>query len=153
MTIVSAIVVTVAMLVFAAGQTVAPAAPLDLSGIAAMIMAGVGVVSFLISLYRGRKNNKKVGEIEDAADYVKQIDSLTKRLRDEVEEIRQEQHEERNKWIEERSLLQGQLEQLRKEHSDQVIENYKLKAELSKIKELLQKYLDPQEYEDFTKHL
>lgn len=61
--------------------------PPDFQGLAALITAGVGVVAFLASLFRGKKSNKRFEEVEEAASYVKGFDALIKRLQEEIEDL------------------------------------------------------------------
>jgi len=140
----------VASILFAA-VTSTPVPPPDLTGLAAIITAAIGVVGFFATIYRGKKNNARVSGIEDAADYVKGIDALTKRLREEMDDMRSEHKHERAQWIEEARTLHAQIDQMRRELNEQVVENYKLRAELATIREQMKNYLTETEYEEFIK--
>ncbi len=129
-----------------------PAAPPDLTGLAAIITAGIGVFAFLISVWRGRQNNQRVQEIEDAASYVKGFDSLTKRLKEEIHEMRQEQQLERSQWARERLQLEETLGQLRIELNQQIASNYTLRGELAELRGQIKGFLNAQQYEEFQKH-
>ena len=53
----------------AAVLAAASTAPPDLTGIAAIVTAGIGVVGFLATLIRGKMNNQRVEEVEQAASW------------------------------------------------------------------------------------
>lgn len=132
--------------------TQTPAAPPDLTGLAAIITAGIGVFAFLISIWRGRQNNQRVQEIEDAASYVKGFDSLTKRLKEEIDELRQEQNTERLQWTKEKLHFEDIVGQLRVELNQQIAANYTLRGELAELRGQIKGFLNAQEYEEFQKH-
>lgn len=130
-----------------------PSPPPDLTGLAAVITAAIGVFGFLATLWRGRENNKKVGEIEDAASYVKGFDSLTKRLREEIEEIHESNRSDKAQWEQERRGYQEALSKLQVELSEQRSANYQVRDELSTLRGQIRGFLSAEEYDEFTKHL
>lgn len=149
--------VSVGLFVLAAATGTPPPGP-DLTGYAAVGTFILGAIAFIASIVRGRKNNAKIGELEDAADYVKEINSQHESLRGEIAQIRKEHKDERSQWIEEKSVLQSQLTELRKELQEQVIDNYKLReenrklvGEIDRILKQLKQYVSTEEYEEFTK--
>lgn len=140
----------ISFLIFAVSNT--PTPPPDLTGLAAIITAVIGVVGFFATIYRGRQNNKRVGEIEDAASYVKGFDSLTKRLREEMQDMREEHKQERAQWSNERGNLEEAISKIRVELNQQISENYKVRGELSELHGQIRGFLNTEDYNEFKKH-
>lgn len=127
--------------------------PPDLTGIAAIITAGVGIVGFLATLFRGKQNNKRVEEVEQAASYVKGFDALIQRLQGEVEGLHRDMEAERGKWESERDGLLMTIRTLRTELRESMAENATTKAELVELRGQIKGFLNAQQYEEFKKHL
>src|SRR6476469_7716499 len=130
-----------------------PAAPPDLTGIAALITAGIGIVGFLATIFRGRQNNKRVQEVEQAASYVKGFDSLIKRLEVEMKQLRKDHESERMKWITERESLERTINNLRTDLRTQTAKNYETRGLLQELRGQIKGFLNAQQYEEFQKHL
>lgn len=126
--------------------------PPDLTGIAAVITAGVGVTAFLATLFRGKKNNKRVEEVEQAASYVKGFDSLIKRLQEEIEDLHSEISTERNKWAIEKSELMNTIRTLRNELQESIAADTTTRSELMELRGQVKGFLNAKEYEEFQKH-
>lgn len=135
-------------LVFAA----AGGSPPDLVGIASVITACVGVVAFLATLVRGRANNKRVEEVEQAASYVKGFDALIKRLQEEIETLHNEISVERKKWAEEKSELMATIRMLRNELQEEVVKKSITKSELMELRGQIRGFLTTEQYEEFQRH-
>lgn len=127
--------------------------PPDLTGIAAIITASVGVIAFLASLFRGKRNNKRVEEVEEAASYVKGFDSLIKRLQEEIEDLHSEIATERTQWAQEKSELMNTIRELRNELQQSMADKSTTKAQLMELRGQIRGFLSIKEYEEFTKHL
>lgn len=139
------------MIPIAAAATTA--APPDLAGVAALITAGVGIIGFIATLFRGKKNDKRVEEIERAASYVEGFDALIKRLQEEVRDLHEEMASEQTKWKAEREGLLVTIRTLRSELQEQIAGNAVLKSELVELRGQIKGFLSAQQYEEFTKHL
>jgi hypothetical protein len=125
----------------------------DLTGVAALITAMVGVGAFVASFFRGRKNNARVEEVEEAASYVKGFDALIKRLQEEIETLHGEMTTERDKWSQEKYELLHTVRNLRTELQESVATNTTTKSQLMELKGQIRGFLTSQQYEEFTKHL
>lgn len=131
----------------------AAGSPPDLTGLAAIITACVGVVGFLATLIRGRKNNQRVDEVEQAASYVEGFDALIKRLEAEIEELHVEQRGERKQYAEEKERLLEIIRGLRAELSESLASHAVTRGELAELQGQVKGFLDPQLYREFMKHL
>lgn len=126
--------------------------PPDLNGIAAIITAGVGMIAFLATLFRGKANNKRVEEVEQAASYVKGFDALIKRLQEEIEDLNGEISIERTKWATEKSELMETIRTLRNELQESIAANATTRSELMELRGQIKGFLNTKEYEEFQKH-
>lgn len=113
----------------------ASGAPPDLTGIAAIITAAIGVFGFLYTVIRGR--SPKVTEVEQATSYVRLVD----RQDEEIETLRREKRE-----------LQELVSTLRSEVREVRAEVSTTKGELSELKGQIRSYLSPEQYADFSRH-
>lgn len=129
------------------------AAPPDLAGIAAIITACIGVVGFLATLFRGKANNKRVEEVEQAASYVSGFEGLIKRLQEEVEDLHKEMSTESDKWTKERIQLLETIRTIRNELQEQIMTNNVTKSELAVMLGQIRGFLSPAQYEEFRKHV
>jgi len=127
--------------------------PPDLTGVAAIVTAGIGVVGFLATLIRGKKNNQRVEEVEQAASYVKGFESLINRLKSEMEEVKAEQVEERRKWTQEREELLETVRGLRTELREMMAEHAVTKGQLEMLRGQIRGFLSTKDYEEFQKHI
>lgn len=127
--------------------------PPDLTGIAAIITAGVGMIAFLASLFRGKKNNKRVEEVEEAASYVKGFDALIKRLQEEISDLHTDIASERTLWAQEKGELMDTIRVLRNELQTSMAENATTQSQLMELRGQIRGFLSAQQYEEFTKHL
>lgn len=118
-----------------------------------MITAGVGVIAFLASLFRGKKNNQRVEEVEEAASYVKGFDALIKRLQEEIEDLHSEISTERNKWAQEKAELLATIRALRNDLQESMANNTTTRSELMELKGQIRGFLTADQYEEFTKHI
>lgn len=128
-------------------------APPDLTGIAALITALIGVIGFLATLIRGKKNNQRVEEVEQAASYVKGFESLINRLKLEMEEVKKEQSEERSKWRKEREDMLDTIRVLRTELREMMAEQAVTKGQLELLRGQIRGFLSTKDYEEFQKHI
>lgn len=128
-----------AVIVTVAGSS---GAPPDLTGIAAIVTAAVGVIAFLGTLFRGYKNNQRVREVEQAASYVKGFDALIKRLQNEIEELSSDHEQDRKKWEAEREVLLRTISELRNE-------NYETRGQLAELRGQIKGFLSAQQWEEF----
>lgn len=126
--------------------------PPDLTGIAAVITACIGVAGFLATLWRGKANNKRVEEVEQAASYVKGFDALIKRLQEEIEGQRAELTAERTKWQAERVELMNTISKLRNDLQESISHNTATKAELMELRGQIRGFLTQDQYEEFRRH-
>lgn len=133
-------------------MAVTSGSPPDLTGIAAVITAGVGVTAFLATMFRGKKNNKRVEEVEQAASYVKGFDALIKRLQEEIEDLHGEISTERTKWATEKSELMDTIRKLRNELQESIAANATTRSELMELRGQIKGFLNAKEYEEFQKH-
>lgn len=152
------LILPIGVLIAAATGTSSP--PPDLTGIAAVITAGIGLIGFVATLWRGRKNNQRVSEIEDAASYVKGFDTLTKRLREEIDDLEEKmeklegsQNEERERWFQERNQMQETISNLGLELKEQVINTGTTQAQLSELRGQIRGFLNAKQYNEFQKHI
>lgn len=127
--------------------------PPDLQGLAALITAGVGVIAFLATIFRGKKNNARVEEVEEAASYVKGFDALIKRLQEEIEDLHGEIQTERGKWASEKAELMNIIQTLRTELQESMAANATTKSQLMELRGQIRGFLTNKQYEEFTKHL
>lgn len=136
----------------------------DLISIAAIITAGVGVVSFLATLFRGKKNNQRVEEVESAAHYIEGFDALIKRLQNEIKDLHGEMDANEAKWQGEKEQIQRQwtaekeallttIRELRNDLQDQIADNNVLRSELIELRGQIKGFLTKTQYDEFTKHL
>lgn len=137
-----------AVILAATGST-----PPDLTGIAAVVTAVIGVAGFLATLVRGRANNKRVEEVEQAASYVKGFDALIKRLQEEIEDLHTEISTERNKWAQEKAELMETIRSLRNELQERAAKSSLTQSELMELRGQIKGFLTAAEYEEFTKHV
>lgn len=126
-------------------------APPDLAGIAALITAGVGVIGFLATLFRGKRNDKRVEQIEQAASYVQGFEGLVNRLQEEVDDLRHELNSERTKWREERQQLLNTIATLRTELQESAAQHAVTRGELAELRGQIRGFLSEADYERFTK--
>lgn len=126
--------------------------PPDLAGVAAIITALIGVAGFFASLWRGKANNKRVEEVEQAASYVKGFDALIKRLQEEIASLKGEMTQERAKWAKEQEELMRTIAALRTELQDSISHNTASKAELMELRGQIRGFLTQQQYEEFKRH-
>ncbi|MGH2939568.1 MAG: hypothetical protein ACRDPE_15780 [Solirubrobacterales bacterium] len=131
----------------------AASTPPDLTGIAAIITACIGVVGFLATFARGRANNKRVEEVEHAASYVKGFDSLIDSLQAEIDAVRKDQKDERDQFGAEREAQLEVIRRLRGELSEAVATQAVTRGELAEVKGQIKGFLDPDQYEAFLEHL
>lgn len=137
----------------AAVLAAASTAPPDLTGIAAIVTAGIGVVGFLATLIRGKMNNQRVEEVEQAASYVKGFESLINRLKEEIEDVKEEQIEERHKWAQEREDMLETIRTLRSELRETMAEQAVTKGQLELLRGQIRGFLSTKDYEEFQKHI
>lgn len=130
----------------------ASSAPPDLIGIAAIITAAVGVVGFFATLYRGRANNKRVEEVEQAASYVKGFDALIARQQKEIETLQHEMTESRNIWAREKTELLTTVLDLREQLQKSIASNSVTRSELTELRGQIKGFLTSAQYEEFQKH-
>lgn len=136
-----------AVILAATGST-----PPDLTGIAAIITACIGVAGFLATLWRGKANNKRVEEVEQAASYLKGFDALIKRLQEEIESLHSEIATERVKWTQEKTELMETIRTLRNELQAKAATHSLTQSELMELKGQIRGYLTPEQYEEFKHH-
>lgn len=132
---------------------VAGSSPPDLQGLAALITAGVGVIAFLASLFRGKRSSKRFEEVEEAASYVKGFDALIKRLQEEIEDLHSEIATERSKWAQEKAELLSIIRELRNDLQQSVVDKSTTKSQLMELRGQIRGFLTSDQYEEFTKHL
>jgi outer membrane murein-binding lipoprotein Lpp len=128
-------------------------APPDLTGIAAIITAGIGVVAFLATFLRGRRNNQRVQEVEQAASYVKGFDALIKRLESEIKQLRNDHDSESRRWQTEKENLRRTIDRLRSELKSAIADNLETRGHLAELRGQIRGFLNEQQYEEFQKHL
>ena len=129
-----------------------PAAPTDLTGLAAMITAGIGAFAFIISIWRGKQNNQTVQGIKDAASYVHGFEAVIKRLEEEIDELREQQGRAAEEWEREREQLKATITTLQRELDRQTASNFTLRGELAELRGQIKGFLNAQEYEEFQRH-
>lgn len=127
--------------------------PPDLTGIAAIVTACIGIAGFLATLWRGKANNKRVEEVEQAASYVKGFDALIKRLQEEIETLHTEISTERTKWAQEKAELMETIRSLRNELEEKAAKNVLTQSELMELRGQVRGFLTTEQYEEFNKHV
>jgi uncharacterized protein HemX len=136
----------------------------DLTGIAAIITATVGIVGFLATLLRGKKNNQRVEEVESAAHYIEGFDALIKRLQDEIQDLhgeidaneakwQGEKEQIRRQWTAEKEALLTTIRELRTDLQEQIAANNVLRSELIELRGQIKGFLTKTQYDEFAKHL
>lgn len=136
-------------LIVAAAESGGP----DLTGIAAIATATIGIIGFLATLLRGKRNNTRVEEVEQAASYVQGFDALIKRLQAEIEVMHTEMDQRQRQWNSEKDGLLLTIRSLRSDLQEQIAGNTVLKSELVELRGQIKGFLSKQQYEEFTKHL
>ncbi|MBS1893656.1 MAG: hypothetical protein JST59_20340 [Actinobacteria bacterium] len=149
--IVPALLPAVAVLTYLAAA--AGGAPPDLTGIAALITAGIGVVGFVATAFRGRSNNKRVEEVEQAAGYVKGFDALVRRLQEEVEESREEQKAARVQWAAEKLEHLETVRSLRAELRESLAEHSVTRGKLAQLQGQIRGFLTADQWAEFRSHI
>lgn len=136
-----------AMILFATGSQP------DLAAISGIITAVVGLVGFIASVFRGRANNKRVEEVEQAASYLKGFEGLTKRLQEEIADLNQDIDKERSQWSKEKIELLETIRGLRNELQEHMLNNSVTKNELIELRGQIRGYLTHDQYEEFKRHV
>ena len=125
----------------------------DLTGIAAIITAAIGVAGFLATLWRGKANNKRVEEVESTTSYLAGFESLIKRLQEEVEELHGELSTTRSDWNREKQVLEDQIGELKAKITSGHLSETELRSELLVLKGSIRGFLSADQYAEFQKHL
>ncbi len=133
-------------------HTAAPAQP-DLAGIAAIITAIVGVVGFVATLVKGRHNNKKVEDVEQAGSYIKGFDALIKLLQGEIAELTAERNEAAREFVADKAHLLDTVQALRTQVSEAEARAAVTRGELAELRGQLKGFLEPEQYERFIRHI
>lgn len=144
-------IVAIAIVSFLVSAATGTPPPPDFTGLAAMVTAGVGIVAFLISLWRGRENNKKIQGVEDTASYVKGFEALVNRLQTEVTTLSSELSGDRQQWAKEKQQLQEIIDRLRSDLTKQIASNMNLRSEIVDMREQIKAWLSAEEYDEFKK--
>lgn len=142
------IVVPVALLI----GVVTHGTPPDLTGIAAIITACIGVVGFLATLFRGKNNNKRVEEVESAASYVKGFESLIDNLQSEIKDLRNDVRASQQSNEAAREEFEGKFRVLNDELTDALIAKRTMQAELLELRGQIRGYLNTEQWDEFNRH-
>jgi hypothetical protein len=126
--------------------------PPDLTGIAALVTAAVGVIGFIVTLVRGRANNKRVEEVEQAASYVKGFEALVARLQDEINVLRDESSVLRQKQQANMAEFENAIGGLQITLRETEAALRSKEGELAQLRGEVRGFLSADEYESFQSH-
>jgi phage shock protein A len=125
----------------------------DLTGIAAILSAGIGCVGFVATMLRHKKTKATVAEAQQAASYVAGFNTLITRLQEEITELRQSHDEEHENWARERAQLQRTIEKLKTDLTQAIAEGAELRGQLAELRGQIKGFLNQQQYEEFKRRL